>query len=160
MKKLIAFLLILASLTACKKEADVTPEPETETPTNSSKGAAATVAGSYKLTSFYLTINGEDYNLPTLPQVQNGKTVAAGTTVLKATGTDKVDLAFNLKMEDSEDLEFDLEDLEVKKVGKVYGLFLEGERIGDADGSNIIFNLSSKDSDTNEELTIKFTAKK
>ncbi|GAA4451010.1 hypothetical protein GCM10023189_12480 [Nibrella saemangeumensis] len=156
MKKLVVLLFVALSLGACKETTPIDPQPEPAP----EKPAATNVIGSYKISSFRFANKSVELSLPTLPMVQGGKTVASGTVVLKQYKTKQVDLLFSLKREGYEDIDFTLDALDVKAVGKVYGIYLEGDHIADADGSNIIFDMSDYDQRTKERITLTFVAKK
>ncbi|MGA0559463.1 hypothetical protein ACO2Q8_22585 [Larkinella sp. VNQ87] len=153
MKKLLVFLFVLVSVVACKKDGDPKPDQPAE--------PADKVAGTYKLSSFHFIQGGNEVELPTLPLVEGGKTVASGTVKVtkKTDGKATLDLSLFIEGEGTVDL---LEDLaiEVKPSGSNYGLYAGGDRIGDADGGFIIFNISGKDPDTGDELKLAFNAKK
>ncbi|WP_128545884.1 hypothetical protein [Larkinella soli] len=151
MKKVLIFLFALLTFAACKKENDPQPEP---------KDPISSVAGSYKMSSFHFVQGADELELPKLPLVEAGKTVASGTAVIKKTSTGAtMDVTLKLDGEGTIALIEDM-DIEVRESGKVFGLYAGGDRIGDADGSNIIFNISGTDPDTGDKLSLAFTAKK
>ncbi|WP_460943092.1 putative periplasmic lipoprotein [Spirosoma daeguense] len=149
MKKLILFLFVTLTFAACKKEEDKI-EPQ---------NAAEVVAGSYQLTSFRYVGGTDEIDLPKLPITQSGTTVS-GTVVLDPTSEDNVTLTLTLKATGQQDASIDISNVEVRKRGKVYGLYVDGQQVADADGDNIIFNLSETDARSGETLELKFNAKK
>ncbi|KAA9346415.1 hypothetical protein [Larkinella humicola] len=154
MKKVLVFLFVLGTLAACKKDNNNDPKPDQPAE------PAAKVAGTYKLSSFHFINGANEVELEKLPVVESGKTVASGTVKLTKKSDGKVLMNVTLVIEGEgtipvvEDLEVD-----VRESGKVFGLFADGERIGDADGGFIIFNVSGT-SDTGDELLLAFNAKK
>ncbi|GAB3700576.1 hypothetical protein GCM10027592_27660 [Spirosoma flavus] len=149
MKTILLFFVVALTFTACKKsETDIEPE-----------NAADVVAGNYKLSSFRYAAGTDEIDLPKLPLTQSGKTIS-GTVSLDATSEDNVTMTLTLKATGSQDASIDIDNVEVKKRGKVYGLYVDGEQVADADGDNIIFNLNEEDPSTGETLELKFTAAK
>ena len=153
MKKIVLFLLVLGAFAACKKENDPKPDKPVE--------PAAKVAGSYKLSSFHFINGADEVELEKLPVVEGGKTVASGTAKItkKTDGKVTMDLTLFIEGEGNisvvEDLEF-----EVRESGKNFGLYAAGgDRIGDADGDFIIFNVSGK-TEAGDELMLAFNANK
>lgn len=155
MKRILIFLFVLGVFAACKKDDKVDPEPEQPAE------PAAKVAGTYKLSSFHFVNGANEIELPNLPLVEGGKTVASGTAKIakKSNGKATLSLSLFIEGEGNLDLMEDLE-IEVRESGKVFGLYLDGERIGDADGGFLIFNVSGTDPDTGDELQLTFNGKK
>ncbi|MGV3558852.1 hypothetical protein [Larkinella arboricola] len=156
MKKVLLFLFVLIAFAACKKDNN-DPQPD-EKPVAT---PAEKVAGTYKLSSFHFIEGANEVELPTLPLVEGGKTVASGTAKMTKKSDGKVGLDLSLFIEGEGNVSL-LEDqvIEVREVGSNFGLYVDGQRIGDADGGFIIFNISEKDPDTGEELKLAFNAKK
>jgi hypothetical protein len=153
-KKLLLFLFVLGTFVACKKDSNSDPAPDKPAE------PAAKVAGTYKLTSFHFVNGANEVELEKLPVLEGGKTVASGTVKLtkKSDGKVTMDLTLVIEGEGTIPVVEDLE-IEVRESGKVFGLYADGERIGDADGGFIIFNISGK-SDTGDELLLSFNANK
>ncbi|GAB3547060.1 hypothetical protein [Spirosoma fluminis] len=149
MKKLLVLLFVVASLAACKKDTDVQPQ---------STALADKFTGTYKLSSFRYTSGDVKVNFSTLPMVDNGQTVASGTVKLSKAGEAALNLAFLLKTQGNEDVTFSLDDLAIKQEGGEYGLYAEGVRIADVEGSLIIFNYSATDPATHASQEIAFIA--
>ncbi|RCR70030.1 hypothetical protein [Larkinella punicea] len=154
MKKILVFLFVLGVLAACKKDNNDDPKPDQPAE------PAAKVAGTYKLSSFHFINGANEVELEKLPVVESGKTVASGTVKLTKKSDGKVVMNLNLVIEGEGTIPV-LEDLEVevRESGKVFGLYADGERIGDADGDFIIFNVSGT-SETGDELLLSFNANK
>jgi hypothetical protein len=154
MKKILVFLFVLGVLAACKKDNNDDPKP------GQAAEPAAKVVGTYKLSSFHFINGANEVELEKLPVVESGKTVASGTVKLTKKSDGKVVMNLNLVIEGEGTIPV-LEDLEVevRESGKVFGLYADGERIGDADGDFIIFNVSGT-SETGDELLLAFNAKK
>jgi hypothetical protein len=149
MKQFFLFLLVLVSFTACKKDPD--PQPQS---------LADRFAGNYTLNSFRYNDGATELELPTLPLIQSGKTLASGTVKLtKATDT-TLNLAFMLKVDGADDVTFNLDNLTARQEGSEYGLFSEGVRIADVDGTMVIFNYSETDPTTHQQQVLAFVAKK
>ncbi|MVM30521.1 hypothetical protein GO755_10795 [Spirosoma sp. HMF4905] len=149
MKKLILFLCVTLAFSACKKgENDIAPE-----------NPADAVAGTYTLTSFYYAAGSDEIDLPKMPYSQSGQTIS-GTVKLAATSQDHITLTLILKVTGQTDSSIDIDNIQVKKTSEAYGLYLDGELVADADGDNIIFNVSETDAQTNEPIALKFNAKK
>lgn len=144
MKKLLGLFLVLSVLlTACNKDKDkVTPE-----------SPASAVEGKYTLKSLSYNIDGDVADIEKLPYTEGGQTLS-GTVNLSKVADDKVKMAVTLKITGEEDQVSDFGEYEVRKVGSAYGLFLDDERVGDANGDKIIYNLDSKD------FSFKYTAEK
>lgn len=156
MKKVLLFLFVLVAFTACKKENnDPTPQPTEPVATPAEK-----VAGTYKLSSFHFINGANEVELEKLPMLEGGKTVASGTLKIakKSNGVATMDLSLFIEGEGNLSVIENLE-VEVKESGKVYGLYADGERIGDADGGFIIFNVSGK-SEAGDDLLLSFNANK
>lgn len=153
MKQLLLLLLALASFTACKKDGDVTPKPTT--------ALVDKFVGSYTLNSFRYVDTASEINLdiPTLPVTKGSQTVSGTVALVKKTNA-TVDMNFRLKSTDSEDFTFSLNDLEVRQVGSEYGLFSDGVRIADVEGSVIIFNLSETNPTTKARFEMAYIAKR
>ena len=148
MKKIILLLLITLAFGACKKvENDVEPE-----------SVADAVAGNYKMTSFWYAAGSDVINLPKMPYTQNGQTIS-GTVKLSPNNDDEVTLTLTLNVTGQQPESIDIDRVEVQKRGKVYGLFVDGEQVADADGQRIIFNLSET-AQSGEKLELKFGAEK
>ncbi|KAB7731145.1 hypothetical protein F5984_10060 [Rudanella paleaurantiibacter] len=144
MKHLIAFLLIAFAFTACKKETDIEPAP-----------LADRFAGTYKLSSFRYVDDTQKLEFPTLPMTANGTTISGKVTLTKK--SDKtLDMTFLLTATGMDDESVTFEGVEVRQVGSEYGLFAEGSRIADVDGSSIIFNYT----ESNPKLEMAFVARK
>ncbi|QDK80383.1 hypothetical protein EXU85_17945 [Spirosoma sp. KCTC 42546] len=149
MKKLILFLCILLAFSACKKgENDIAP-----------KKPADAVAGTYTLTSFRYASGSDAINLPKMPYTQSGQTIS-GTVQLTSTSEETVSLTLTLKITGQQNSTIDIDNIEVRKTSEAYGLYLDGELVADADGNNIIFNVSETDAQTGESLELKFNATK
>lgn len=147
MKKLLILLVLLVSFSACKKEKDV--EPET---------LSARVAGTYELKSFRYKDKDNNVNIDKMPATQNGRT-ASGTVVLRENGDDQVDMKLTLKVTGNDDASIDIDGMEVQEAGKALGLFIDGTRVADADGSSIIFNISETDQ-SGQRVEFAFTAQR
>ncbi|GAB3907826.1 hypothetical protein GCM10028803_42290 [Larkinella knui] len=154
MKKILVFWFVLGALVACKKDNNDHPTPE------QTVEPAAKVAGTYKLSSFHFINGANEVELEKLPVVESGKTVASGTVKFtkKADGKARMNVTLVIEGEGSIPVVEDLE-IEVRESGKVFGLYADGERIGDADGDFIIFNISGK-SESGDDLLLAFNAKK
>ncbi len=149
MKKLLLFLLVLVSFTACKKgENEIDP-----------KNPAEAVAGSYNLTSFRFVSGTDEVDLPKMPYTQNGQTIS-GTVVLAAKSEETVTFTLTLKATGQKNQSIDIDNVEVKADGGAYGLYVDNQLVADADGDKIIFYLEEKDAQTNEKVELKFTASK
>ncbi|RRB01182.1 hypothetical protein [Larkinella rosea] len=155
MKKLVIFLFVLGAFIACKKDND--PKPDEQ---ESLTEPAAKVAGTYKLTSFHFINGANEVELEKLPVLESGKTVASGTAKITRKSDGKAILDLSLFIEGEGTLPI-LEkfEIEVQESGKVFGLYSDGERIGDADGGFIIFNVSGK-SAAGDDLLLAFNANK
>ncbi|MBD2754326.1 hypothetical protein [Spirosoma validum] len=143
MKKLILFLFVALTFSACKKgDEDIAP-----------KNPADVVAGRYKLSSFSLQQGSQGISLP-------GNGVAlSGTAELSKTSQDgyvKLLLTVNnnVVFGDADDVQ-----LEVRKTSEAYGLFDGNDQYGDVDGNNIIFSLSGTDGN-NQQIALSFVGKK
>lgn len=153
MNKLLLLLFALVSLAACKKEGDVTPGKPTV--------LADKFAGTYTLNSFRYsdTENGANLNFPALPATNAGTTVSGTVRLVKK--TDKtVDMNFLMKTTGANDFDFTVNDLEIKQSGSEYGLYLDGTRIADVEGTTIIFNYSENDPTTKARQEMAFIAKR
>ncbi|GAB3957620.1 hypothetical protein GCM10028805_50660 [Spirosoma harenae] len=149
MKKLLLFLLVSVAFSACKKgENDINP-----------RKPAQAVEGSYKLTSFYYAAGSDEIDLPRMPYTQGGQTIS-GTVRLTSTSDDNVTLTLTLKVTGQKDSSIEIDNVEVQKSSEAYGLYVDGELVADADGNNIIFNLSETDVQSGETLALKFNASK
>lgn len=149
MKKLLLFLLVSVAFGACKKsENDINPRKPAEA-----------VEGIYKLTSFYYASGSDEIDLPRMPYTQSGQTIS-GTVRLAASSDDYVTLMLTLKVTGQKDSSIDIDNVEVQKTSEAYGLYVDGELVADADGDNIIFNLSETDAQSGESLALKFNASK
>ena len=148
MKKAILFLFVVLAFNACKKEDDVKP-----------KDPAQAVAGKYNLTSFRYASGSDVINLPKMPYTQNGSTIS-GTVELKPNSTDEVTLTLTLNVTGQQPESIDIDQVEVKKTSEAYGLYVDNQLVADADGNNVIFNLSETDPNTGEKLELKFVANK
>ena len=143
MKKLILFLFVALAFSACKKgDTDITPQ-----------NPADVVAGRYKLTSFSLQQGSQKISLPGSGQPLNGvaeliKSTEEGYVILT--------LTVNNTALFSRDDAFELE---VRKSGKVYGLFDGNDQYADVDGGNIIFDLSGTD-DNGQQVALSFVGSK
>ncbi|GAB3340484.1 hypothetical protein GCM10027299_53930 [Larkinella ripae] len=153
MKKVLLFLFVFAAFVACKKDGnDPQPAPPIE--------PAAKVAGTYKLSSFHFVDGANEVELEKLPLVESGKTVASGTVKITTKSDKKVTMDLSLFIEGEGNLAVvEGLEVEVRESGKNFGLYVEGERIGDADGGFIIFNVSGT-SETGDELLLSFNASK
>lgn len=149
MKNLLFLLFALLTLGACKKSGN---EPKPQKP-------AEAVAGTYTLTSFRYVSGDDEINLPRLPYTQNGQTVT-GTVRLDPVSDDHVTLSLTLKITGQQDANIDIDQVEVQKTSEAYGLYVDGERVADADGDDLIFNISETDPQTNESLALSFVANK
>lgn len=152
MKKLLLLLFAVISFTACKKSNEIDPQP---------KALADKFAGTYTLSSFRYIDTEENVNLdmPTLPLTDNGNTASGTVSLVKK--TDKtVDMIFLLKITGADDFKQTIEDLEIRQVGSEYGLFYEGKRIADVEGTIVIFNYSDTDPDTKARQEMTFIAKR
>jgi hypothetical protein len=94
-----------------------------------------------------------------MPYTVNGQTLS-GTVKLTPTSADNVTLTLTLKVTGEQDSAIDIDNVEVKKRGNGYGLYVDDELVADADGDNIIFNLDETDAQTGESLQLKFNAQK
>ncbi|MFD1141606.1 hypothetical protein ACFQ4C_10825 [Larkinella insperata] len=160
MKKVFIFLFALVAFTACKKDIN-DPQPNDPQPNEPVETPAGIVAGTYKLTSFHFIQGANEIEMPTLPLVESGKTVASGTAKMAKKSDGKVVLDLNLFIEGEGTVALiEKLEVEVRKSGSNYGLYAGGDRIGDADGGFIIFNVSGTDSSTGDELKLAFHAKK
>lgn len=149
MKKLILFFCILLAFSACKKgENDIAP-----------KKPADAVAGTYTLTSFRYASGSDAINLPKMPYTQSGQTIS-GTVKLTPTSEETISVTLTLKVTGQQNSTIDIDNIDVKKTSEAYGLYLDGELVADADGDNIIFNVSETDAQTGEVLELKFNATK
>ena len=135
MKRLLIILIALLPMVACKKTTDVAPQKP-----------AAAVAGNYTLSSFTLQqpSNQTDIHLDRLPISQNGSTASGTVVATQGTKEGFVNLKVTLKI-DAKQGTFDLTDIEVRQSSGAYGLYYDNERVGDATGTNIIFNLNDGD---------------
>ncbi|GAB3319106.1 hypothetical protein GCM10027299_11340 [Larkinella ripae] len=149
MKTLVLFLFALLVFGACKKTEN---DPQPQNP-------ADVVAGTYTLSSFRYESGSDQINLPTMPYTQNGQTIS-GTVKLSPNSEDNVTLTLTLKATGQQDATIDINQVEVRKTSEAYGLYVDGELVADADGDNIIFNLSETDPQTKESLALVFIAKK
>ncbi|MFC5409451.1 hypothetical protein ACFPMF_09045 [Larkinella bovis] len=154
MKSIFIFLFALLTIVACKKDNTTDPEPEQPA------GPAARVTGTYTLSSFHFINGGNEIELPTLPLVESGKTVASGTAKITKKTDGKATLDLTLFIEGEGRTLLEGLEIDVKESGKVYGLYAEGERIGDCDGGFLIFNVGGTDPDTGDELKLAFNGKK
>ncbi|WP_460635445.1 hypothetical protein [Larkinella harenae] len=154
MNPIVFFLLVLVTFGACKKD-NTNPGP------NETADAASNVAGTYKLSSFHFIMGANEIELPTLPMMESGKTVASGTVKITRKSADKASLNVSLYLEGegNHSLVEGL-DIEIKESGSNFGLYADGDRIGDADGDFIIFNVSGTDPDSGDELKLAFNGKK
>lgn len=143
MKKLLILLFVPLAFTACKKDSDPTPQ-----------SPADAVTGRYALASFRYNDGTDELDLPKLPATANGITASGTVELTKATGENLVNMRLTLKVTGEKDGTVDIEDIEVRASGKVYGLFIDGTRVADADGDNLIFNVSEGGQ------TLAFTATK
>lgn len=149
MKKLILFLLVALTFSACKKgDQDIAPQK-----------SADAVAGTYTLTSFYYLDSSTEIKPPTMPYTEKGQTLS-GAVKLTPTSQDHVTLTITLKLTGKQDSSIDIDNVQVKKTSEAYGLYLDDELVADADGKYIIFNVSETDAQTGESLQLKFNAKK
>lgn len=148
MKKIILLLLVTLAFGACKKvENDVEPQ-----------GVAEAVAGKYTLNSFRYAAGSDVINLPKMPYTQNGQTIS-GTVELRPTSDNDVRLTLTLNVTGQQPESIDIDQVEVKQRGKVYGLYVDGDLVADADGKSLIFNLSET-AQSGETLELKFVAAK
>ncbi|MEZ0609948.1 hypothetical protein ACAW74_15635 [Fibrella sp. WM1] len=152
MKKLLLVFFALISFTACKKDKEITPKPT---------ALADKFVGTYKLNSFRFIDTQSQINLdlPTLPLTKDGQTISGTVALVKKTDT-TVDMNFKLKSSDTEDFAFDIADLEVRQVGSEYGLFVDGLRVADVEGSVVIFNFSETDPTTKARYEMAYVAKR
>jgi hypothetical protein len=143
MKKLILFVLVALTFSACKKgENEVNPQ-----------NPADAVAGRYKLSSFSLQQGSQRISLPGNGQSLNG---TAELTKASQEGYVKLTLTVNNNqvIDDSDNFE-----LEVRKTSEAYGLFDGSDQYADVDGNNIIFSLSGTDNN-NQQVALSFVGKK
>lgn len=154
MKKILIFLFVLSAFVACKKDNNNDPKPDQPAE------PAAKVAGTYKLASFHFVNGADEVELEKLPVLEGTKTVASGTAKITKKSDGKATLDLSLFIEGEGNIPI-LEkfDIEVRESGKVFGLYSDGERIGDADGGFIIFNVSGK-SEAGDDLLLSFNANK
>ncbi|GAB3917971.1 hypothetical protein [Larkinella terrae] len=153
MKRILIFLFVLGAIVACKKDNnDPTPDQPAE--------PAAKVVGSYKLTSFHFINGANEVELEKLPVLEGNKTVASGTAKITKKSDGKATLDLTLFIEGEGNIPvLEKFDIEIRESGKVFGLYSDGERIGDADGGFIIFNISGK-SEKGDDLLLSFNANK
>jgi uncharacterized protein YrzB (UPF0473 family) len=148
MKKLLPLLVVVALISACKKQ---NVEPAT---------LAGRIAGQYQLQSIRLIdANTEILDLSQMPGTYKGKRIA-GTLEVTELSVTQVTLKPFLQVDGQNNALTAIEEVDVEESGKVYALLYEGERIADADGENIIFNVTYTDPQTNKTTVYAFTAKK
>ena len=135
MNRILIILLVLLSVVACKKTTDVAPQKP-----------AAAVAGNYTLSSFTLKepSSQTDIQVDRMPVTKDGTTMSGTVVATQATKEVFVNLKVTLKV-NTQQQSFDLTDIEVRQTSGAYGLYYSNERVGDATGSNIIFNLRDGD---------------
>jgi hypothetical protein len=145
MKKLIIFLLVVATFGSCTKK-DVDPKTPTEA-----------VVGLYEITYLSVTTGSDVTTFASLPLTQSG-TVYSASAELSSTIEDKIDIRFYFKTNGVDDDPNDLEGFELRMKGTAYGLYLANQFIADLDGKNIDFNFATIQN--GETSTLKFRAKR
>ncbi|MBO0940029.1 hypothetical protein J2I47_26020 [Fibrella sp. HMF5335] len=132
MNRILIILIMLLPVVACKKTTDVAPQKP-----------AAAVAGNYTLSSFTLQqpSSQTDIQIDRMPVTKNGVTVSGTVVATQGPKDGFVNLKVTLKVGTQQE-SLDLTDIEVKQASGAYGLYYGSERVGDATGSNIIFNLN------------------
>ncbi len=149
-------LFAVVSFTACKNDTVVNPTP---TP------LAEKFVGTYTVNSFQYTDTDPQVNLyfPKLPTTNNEKAVSGTVSLVKKTDT-TLDMKFLMKGSGVNDWKMDFPDLEVRQVGSEYGveygLFLEGTRIADVEGTGIIYHHSETDRQTKGKTGMVYIAKR
>ncbi|MBO0931138.1 hypothetical protein [Fibrella aquatilis] len=135
MKRILLILIVLLPVVACKKTTDVAPQ-----------SPAVAVLGNYKLSSFTLIQPSKQVNiqLDRMPINQGGNTASGTVVATKGAKEGFVNLKLTLIV-NTQQASIDLTDIEVKQSSGAYGLYDGSERVGDATGSNIIFNLNDGD---------------
>jgi hypothetical protein len=140
MKKILLFLFVALSFSACKKgDKDVTPQ-----------NPADVVAGRYKLSSFSLQQGSQRISLPS-----NGVSLNGQAVLDKSSQEGYISLTLTVNNNEI----FNDVELEVRKTSEAYGLFDGNDQYADVDGNNIIFSLSGTD-DNNQQVALSFVGKK
>lgn len=149
MKKRHALLVLIPlAFAACKKNNDVAPDP------------AATVSGTYTLTSFLYRESSDSINLPTLPYTAQGGTISGTVAVVKNKTPNFINMTLTLKATGQTDSTLPLDSVEVRSNGSTYGLYYGTTSLGTADGNNLNINVTEVDPQTKDVLKLAFTAKK
>lgn len=145
MKKLLFFLCVTLTLSACKKEQDdITP-----------RGTASEVAGTYELTTFRFQNNDDDLNIPKMPVIQQGKQTYFGSVELtEATDPDQTQMVLKLTLDSQAFDDIAFGEVDVEKSGTKYNLLSDGQKIGSISGSTLQFDIQTTDA------RMAFTAKR
>lgn len=150
MKKLVLFIVVLVSFSACKKGQDeVKP-----------KGTASEIIGTYELTNFRLQLANDknDYQYPQLPVVQKGKKTDYGTVTLREVENNLDGAVMGLSLTlPTIGLELDEEEfahIDVKKNGSKYDIYADGTKFASVSGSTLSLDVKTDD------FHMAFTAKR